>query len=97
MISDDLIPAEEICSLYKVERTFISSLYESGLIEIVTVERKEYLPCDHLRNFEKMMRLHKDLNINVEGLEAIHHLLDQVQKLQKQNVRLRNRLSLYEG
>ncbi|MDT0649374.1 chaperone modulator CbpM [Autumnicola edwardsiae] len=97
MRSDDLVPAEEICSLYKVERTFISSLYESGLIEIVTLERKEYVPCDHLRNFEKMMRLHKDLDINIEGLQAIHHLLDQVQKLQKQNVRLKNRLSLYES
>lgn len=96
MRNEDLIPAEEICVRYKVERQFVSSLYESGIIEIVTVEETEYIHCDHLADFERMMRLHKDLDINLEGLEAISHLLEQINKLQKDNRQLRNRLGLYE-
>lgn len=96
MRNEDLIPAEEICVRYKVERQFVSSLYESGIIEIVTVEETEYIHCDHLADFERMMRLHKDLDINLEGLEAISHLLGQINKLQKDNRQLRNRLGLYE-
>lgn len=96
MKKEDLIPADEICVRYQVERQFVSSLYESGIIEIVTIEETEYVHCDYLGEFEKMMRLYRDLNINIEGLEAIHHLLQQIQQLQKDNRRLRNRLGLYE-
>lgn len=96
MRNEDLIPAEEICVRYKVERQFVSSLYESGIIEIITVSETEYIHCDHLAAFEKMMRLHRELNINLEGLEAIDHLLKKINKLQKDNVQLKNRLGLYE-
>lgn len=92
----DLIATEELCERYKVEHTFIRSLNESGLLEIVTVERKEYIPCDKMAEFEKMRRLHYELNINLEGLEAVQHLLKQVIKLQKKNRQLKNRLSIYE-
>lgn len=92
----DLITTEELCVRYQVERTFIHSLSESGLIEVVRVEQKEYVHCDNLGEFEKMHRLHYDLNINLEGLEAIQHLLKQVKQLQKDNRRLRNRLDLFE-
>ena len=61
----DLIPAEEICVRYKVERQFVSSLNQSGIIEIVKFEETEYIHCDHLADFEKMRRLHKELDINL--------------------------------
>lgn len=94
---EDLIATEELCERYKVEYTFIRSLNESGLIEIITVERREYIPCDKMADFEKMRRLHYELNINLEGLEAVQHLLKQVVKLQKKNQQLKNRLSIYKG
>jgi chaperone modulatory protein CbpM len=96
MNKQELIPADEICVKYKVERHFISSLYESGLIEVVTIEEQEYIPCDSLVDFERMTRLHRDLEINLEGLEAVHHLLRQIDQLQRDNLNLRNRLGLYE-
>lgn len=96
MRNEDLIPADEICVRYKVERQFVSSLYESGIIEMVTIQETEYIHCDHLADFEKMMRLHKELDINLEGLEAINHLLRKINRLQEDNLRLKNRLGLYE-
>ncbi|WP_339647089.1 chaperone modulator CbpM [uncultured Salegentibacter sp.] len=93
---EELIPTDEICAKYKVKRNFVSSLYESGLIEIITVEETEYVHCDEISEFERLWRLHYDLDINLEGLEAIQHLLEQVRKLQKKNLELKNRLGLYE-
>ncbi|MGB8704481.1 MAG: chaperone modulator CbpM [Gillisia sp.] len=93
---EDLIPTEEICTRYKVEYTFIRSLSESGLLETVIIEKKDYVPSDRISDFERFRRLHYELDINLEGLEAINHLLDQVKKLQKKNRQLSNRLNLYE-
>jgi len=96
MRKENLISAEEICMRYKVERQFVSSLSQSGIIEVVNLEETEYIHCDHLAQFEKMKRLHDELNINLEGLEAITHLLQQIKLLQNENRQLRNRLGLFE-
>ena len=93
---EDLIPAEEICVRYQVESQFVTSLKDSGIIEIVTVQETEYIHCDHLAQFEKMRRLHEELEINMQGLEAINHLLGKVEHLQSENLKLKNRLGLYE-
>jgi hypothetical protein len=93
---NDLIAIDELCIRYKVEYTFIRSLSESGLIEMISLEQTEYLHCDKISEFEKMHRLYHDLNINLEGLEAIQHLLEKLKELQKTNLKLKNRLNLYE-
>ena len=36
------------------------------------------------------------MDINLEGIETIHHLLQQLKTMQKEMKELRNRLSLYE-
>ena len=96
MKSDDLIPAEEICDHYKVEFSFINYLHQFGLLEITTVEETYYIPQVQLRKLEQLVRLHYDLNINLEGIDAITHLLDRVNGLQSQITSLKIRLNLYE-
>lgn len=93
---EELIATDELCTKYRVEYTFIRNLNESGLLEIIKVEKTEYVHCDKISDFEKLMRLHYDLNINLEGLEAVSHLLDRITNLQHVNVSLRNRLKIYE-
>jgi len=41
--------------------------------------------------------LHYDLDINMEGMESINHMLEQIDSLQQEIVRLRNRLRIYEN
>ena len=58
-----------------------------GCLEIITVEKTDYVHCDKISDFEKLRRLHYDLNINLEGLEAIENLLERKLKdLQKSNI-----------
>ncbi len=96
MNPEELVSTQELCKKYSVEHTFIRSLSDSGLIEVVNIRQEEYIHCDKLSEFEKMRRLHYDLDINMEGLEAIQHLLKQLKQLQKKNRQLRSRLNLYE-
>lgn len=93
---EDFIPTDEICTRYKVEHTFVHALSESGLIHIVTFKKTTYVHCDEISEFEKLRRLHYELNINLEGLEAVQNLLGQVERLQNQNIELKNKLDLYD-
>ena len=42
------------------------------------------------------MRLHFDLDINLEGVDAIYNLLKQVESLKEEITALHNRLRFYE-
>ncbi|MDB5250619.1 MAG: MerR family transcriptional regulator [Segetibacter sp.] len=96
MQTDDLILAEELCSHYKVELSFISSLQQFGLIEVTSVEEAAYVPQRELQKLEQIARLHYDLDINLEGIDAISHLLDRIKSMQSEITFLKNRLSMYE-
>jgi chaperone modulatory protein CbpM len=96
METSHLIPIQELCIHYKVDISFISRLEEHGLIEIITVEERTFVHPEELVKFEKISRLHNDLEINLEGIEAIHHLLDRVNELQEEIRTLRNKLGSYD-
>ena len=75
MQKDDLVPAQEFCRSHRVEVSFIHTLQQYGLLEITTIEETIYLPVNELPQAERMARLHNDLGINIEGIDAIKHLL----------------------
>lgn len=85
-----LIAVEECCTIYNIEFTFLESLNDFGLIEIVPVENNRFLPEDQLRDLERMIRLHYELDINMAGIDAISHLLKRLHDLQEEVRRLKN-------
>lgn len=96
METPHLISADEFCSHHKVEYSFINSLHEFGLIEITTIKENRFIDTDNLNDLEKFVRLHYDLDINLEGIEAITYLLEKVKSMQQEINLLKNRLSIYE-
>lgn len=96
MQTDELILATEFCRYYHIESSFIHDLHRFGLIEITSTEDAEYINQQQLRTLEQMIRLRFDLNINLEGIDAIAHLLDRVKSMQNEIAALKNRLKLYE-
>src|SRR6478672_8289614 len=97
MNQEHLISTEEFCTHYKVEYSFIDSLDRYGLIEITRIDENAFIDTDKLSELEKLVRLHYDLEINVEGIEAITYLLNRVNNLQQEINSLKNRLSIYEN
>lgn len=92
-----MIPVELFCTTSHVEIALLDTLEESGLVKITVRQQNRYIAVDELGRVEKLVRLHDDLGINVEGLEAIEHLLTRVETLQEEMRNLRNRLRRYEA
>jgi len=93
---EDLIIIEEYIRHSAIEPQFIALLEENDLIHPQKIEDKQYLHSDELFNLESYARLYYDLSINIEGIDAIHHLLERIQTLQEEMRDLRNRLQLRE-
>lgn len=83
------ISIEECCVHYSIETSFVHQLNEHGLIELVRSGETVFIAFEQLTDLEKYMHLHYELEINLEGLETIKHLLDRVDLLQKEVSRLR--------
>lgn len=96
MSEKHLIPAEECCTHYNIDLRFIRSLNELELIGITVEEERIFIDESQLSELEKYIRLHYELDINMEGLEAIAHLLRRVSEMQQQIANLQSRLGLYE-
>jgi hypothetical protein len=91
-----LIAVNDFCINHDIEISFISSLQQTGLIEITTVEGTEFLDMSQLQQLEKIIRFYYDLDINIEGIESITHLLQRINLMRDEIIALRNRLQLYE-
>ncbi|MEP5255449.1 chaperone modulator CbpM [Winogradskyella rapida] len=97
MDSTKLISIRQFCIYYDVPLKFITALNEYGLIEFTITEEEHYLHTNQLHTIEKMMRLHYDLDINLEGIDAIHNLLKQVEQLQDEVRTLKNKLEAHQN
>jgi chaperone modulatory protein CbpM len=96
MENDQLIAIEAFCTLYNVEYSFVESLESNELIETVIVNDTSFLHIPHLQKIERMVRLHHDLQINTEGIEAVHNLLDRIAAMDTEIMLLKNKLRFYE-
>ncbi len=96
-MSQKKITYTECLQIYQVEETFLDQLQSSGLIEIVIEEDDRYIEYDYLQEIEQFVRWHYELEINMEGIEALHHMLQQVQQLQDDVTKLRGELNFYKS
>lgn len=95
-MDDRYISIIEFCNCHHLEYSFINSLTEHGLLETVVIEDDEFIERDRIRDLERMMRLHYDLEINFQGIDAINHLLERVSQLQNEVRILENRLKRFD-
>ena len=92
----DLISIKTFCTNYNISDTFINALQEYELIEIVVSDNVNYIKTTQINELEKMIRLHFELNINLEGLDAVYNLLQRLESLQNEVTTLNNKLRMYE-
>ena len=78
---EERISKEEIIRLYNIEISFFNDLVSSGLIETEVIDNTTYLHYDQLSAFVRFTNWHYDLEVNMAGLEIIHHLLQQIEAL----------------
>lgn len=96
MSSEELISARAFCTFHHVELSFIQHLHDAGLIATTIREDDVFLSSGELPALERFVRWHYELSINSEGIEALSHVLDRLQRLMEENKALRSRLRRYE-
>lgn len=96
MEQQEWISAELFCTQYHVDLALVRAIGDIGLVEINATEDQVLVPADMLPEMERILRLHTDLGINLEGIEAIESLLQRLRALQEQLRILQSRLKVYE-
>ncbi len=92
-----LISTQTLCSHYSIEIPFINALDEMGLIKIKIIDQKQFIHQDQISDLEKIIRLHNELKVNLEGIDIVFNLLEKERRLRNELNALKNRLRLYEN
>ena len=86
---------KDFCRGHNIDESFFIDLQEFELISLRKIKSQPVIHIEELPKVEKMIRLHRDLNINLEGIQVIHHLLEKTLKLQDEITMLRRQLNRY--
>lgn len=97
MTQHENIEARAFCSLHNIEISFLDELCDAGLLEMTKEKEGVYISHEHLPELEKLLRWHYELDINIEGIEVIQHLLQQLKHMHREMSVIRERLQLYES
>ena len=92
-----LIPTQTLCSQYNIENSFFDALNQMGLIQIEIRKNTQFIHQDQIGALEKIIRLHHELNVNLEGIDVVFNLLEKEKKLRDELNAIKNRLRLYEN
>ena len=90
----DLIAITEYCIKYDIEPSFINSLEESGIIIFTDINQERFIHIEQLPEMDRYIHFHYDLQINIEGIDAIRHLLDKVSSMQDEIRQLKKQLAI---
>jgi len=96
MQTEYLIEVDKFCASHNIEISFISSLEQNGLIEIMTIQETGFIDSGQVQQLEKYIHFYYELDINLEGIETITHLLRRIDMMHDEIIMLKNRLRLYE-
>ncbi len=96
METEYLIPLEEFCTSHEIEISFVTSLQDSGLVEITTIKEAGFIEAAQLPRLEKFIRLYYELDINLEGIETINYLLQRINSMHDEITALKNKLRIYD-
>ncbi|RIV71344.1 chaperone modulator CbpM [Flagellimonas aequoris] len=92
MKQENYISIKTFCEHHGVQESFVFSMHEFELLHVAQDQDEALIPMEELPILEKMVRLHHDLDINPEGIQAVYHLLEQVENLQQEVMALRRKL-----
>jgi hypothetical protein len=96
MEKTSLILASQFCVSCNVDIDFIYALHHYGLIQLVILENERYIAFEQLKEIERAITFHYELNINFEGIDVISNLLKRIENLQLELTQTKNKLSSFD-
>lgn len=95
-MESSVIKITEYCGYHKIEPDFVISLEGIGLIQTVIIEGERFIQEDQIRDLERYIDWHYEMDINVEGIDALRNVLSHLEQLQAEVSRLKEKLRIYE-
>ena len=74
----------QFSQFHQIEPQFVIDLYKNDLVVLHERNQEYFIEENDLKLIERFIEFHYNLGVNLEGLEVIHHLLKQIETLQKQ-------------
>jgi len=96
MAREKYILVSHFCERTQIEISFVENLHEYGLVRFEEKENELFMDEKNISEIEKMFRLHHDLGINFEGLDALNQMLKRIRRMEKEMDLLQKKLQLYE-
>jgi hypothetical protein len=96
MGQEKYILVSHFCNHTQIEVSFVENLQEYGLVTFEEKENDVFIDEKDISEIERMFRLHNELGINFEGLDAIKQMLKRLNKIEKEMNLYKKRLKLYE-
>lgn len=78
------ISVVQFSQFHQIEPQFVIDLYKNDLVVLHERNQEYFIEENDLKLIERFIEFHYNLGVNLEGLEVIHHLLKQIETLQKQ-------------
>jgi chaperone modulatory protein CbpM len=96
-MATEFITIREYCVYHHTDESFIKALEQSGLITMEPAGSEPVIPYDQLEALERFTRWYNELDLNVEGIEVVGHLLQKIDVMQRHIQELEGKLRGYEG
>lgn len=93
----NMISIKEYCLRCDVEESFVQQLASTGLIELLEEQQTSFIPEEQIEGLEKFSRFYYDMDINIEGIEVISHLLEKMQAMHTEMNRMKTLLRLHDN
>jgi hypothetical protein len=91
------IEITKLCEYYQIPEGFFVELQEVGLLEPPIYDKQsQAIDEDYLSELEKIMRLHFDLEINMQGIGTVLQLLNRIRELEEELSLLKKQLKIYQ-
>jgi len=92
----ELITISEYCTHYAVDSSFVNALEESGLIVFTIIDENKFIHYEQLIEMDRYVHFYYDMDINVEGIDAIMNLLQKVKQMQYEIKLLKSHIHLHQ-
>lgn len=93
-----VVTLHELCQREHLDEVFVVQCIEHGVAHVQGRDPDEWrFSSAVVLRLEKAYRIHRDLEIHVEDLGLVLELLDERDELEREVIRLRQRLGRWEG
>jgi|JI9StandDraft_2_1071091.scaffolds.fasta_scaffold701874_2 hypothetical protein len=92
-----LIALKTFCLQHDIPADFILELHQHEIIQLVVEKRSRFIPIKQLQELERIIRIYRDLQLDINGIQTVLHLVNRLQEKDAEINALRNQLNFYRS